>query len=162
MVLNRSFVTIVTLMMALILSACIVADTPIALTDATQNEQFHETVMAAERAFQSGEVDKMIEYYAEDAVSMPPGFPASVGKEAIDADLRYFFGEYDLDRDFTLVDFEVTGETATRTGEWTQTLTPRGGGYPIVEVGRCIFGFKQIDNEWKIAWEIWNTYEPMN
>lgn len=162
MVLNRSFATIITLLVTLILSACIVADIPISPTDATQDEQFRETVMALEAAFQSGDVDQTIEFYAEDAVSMPPGFPASVGKEAIDADLRYFFGEYDLDRDFTLVDFEVTGETATRTGEWTQTLTPRGEGDPVVEVGRCIFGFKRVDNEWKIAWEIWNTYEPMN
>jgi len=156
------FVSIVALLLSLILSACIAPDAPIPLADVTQDEQFYATVMAAEHAFQSGEVDKMIEYYAEDAISMPPGFPASVGKAAIDADLRYFFGEYELDRDFTVVDYEIAGETATRTGEWTQTLTPHAGGEPIVETGRCIFGFKQVDDEWKIAWEIWNTYEPMN
>jgi len=102
-----------------------------------------------------------IEYYAEDAVSMPPGFPVSVGKETIDADLRYFFDEFTMERDFTLVGFNVTGDAATRTGEWTQTLTPNAGGEPIVETGRCVLGFKQVDGEWKVAWEIWNTYEPI-
>ncbi len=162
MYLRPLFVSVVALLLALILGACIAPDVPISSVDATQDEQFYEIVMASERAYQSGEVDKMIEYYAEDAISMPPGFPASVGKAAIDADLRYFFDEYELDREFTVVDYEVSGETATRTGVWTQTLTPRGGGDPIIEVGRCILGFKQVDDEWKIAWEIWNTYEPMN
>ena len=45
-----------------------------------EEEQFVEAAMANERAFQSGEVDRIIEYYAEDAVSMPPGFPISRGK----------------------------------------------------------------------------------
>jgi len=128
---------------------------------ADQDARFREAVMAVETTFQSGDVDRMIEYYAEDAVSMPPGFPASVGKEAIDADLRYFFDEFTLERDFTLVGFNVTGDTATRTGVWTQTLTPKAGGEPIVETGRCVLGFKQVDGEWKVAWEIWNTYEPI-
>jgi ketosteroid isomerase-like protein len=89
---------------------------------------------------------------------MPPGFPVSTGKEAIEADLRAFFDEFDLEREFTLVDYEVTGEVATRTGEWTQTLTPKAGGDPIVETGRCVLGFKKVGDEWKVAWEIWNTY----
>jgi ketosteroid isomerase-like protein len=125
-----------------------------------EEEQFVEAAMANENAFQSGDVDRIIEFYAEDAVSMPPGFPVSAGKEAIEADLRFFFDEFDLEREFTLVDYEVTGEYATRSGEWTQTLTPKAGGDPVVETGRCLLGFKKVGDEWKVAWEIWNTYEP--
>lgn len=124
-------------------------------------DQFREIVMEAEYAYQSGDVDRIIAYYAEDAVSMPPGFPVSAGREAIEADLRFFFDEFTMDREFTLTDIEVSGDTASRTGEWTQTLAPKAGGDPIVEVGRCVIGFKKVDNEWKIAWEIWNTYEPV-
>ena len=56
------------------------------------------------------------------------------------------------------MDYTIAGETATRTGEWTQTLTPTDGSEPIVETGRCVLGFKKVDGEWKVAWEIWNTY----
>jgi ketosteroid isomerase-like protein len=115
--------------------------------------------MAVEDAYQSEDVDRMIEYYADDALSMPPGFPMSVGKEAIEADLRFFFDEFTMEREFTLVNVEVSGNYATRLGEWTQTLTPKAGGDPIVETGRCVLGFKLIDGEWKVTWEIWNTYE---
>jgi ketosteroid isomerase-like protein len=54
----------------------------------------------------------------------------------------------------------MAGDYATRTGEWTQVLTPTDGGEPITEVGRCVVAFKKVAGEWKVAWEIWNTFEP--
>ena len=124
-------------------------------------DQFREAVMATENAFQSGDVDRIIEFYAEDAISMPPGFPVSIGKDAIEADLRFFFDEFALEREFTLVDYEIAGDYATRWGEWTQTLTPKAGGDPVIETGRCTLGWKRFGDEWKVVWEIWNTYEPL-
>lgn len=128
--------------------------------EAAHEEKFVEAVWANENAFQAGDVDRIIEFYAEDAVSMPPGFPVSAGKEAIEADLRFFFDEFVLEREFTLVDYEIAGDYATRQGEWTQTLTPKAGGDPVIETGRCTLGFKKFGDEWKVVWEIWNTYEP--
>jgi ketosteroid isomerase-like protein len=128
------------------------------ISEADSGKEFVETVWAYEKAFQAGDVDQVIEFYAPDAVSLPPGYPKSVGREAIEADLRGFFGEFALERDFVLVDFEVVGNYATRLGEWTQTLTPKAGGDDIVETGRCILGWRKINGEWKVVWEIWNTY----
>jgi ketosteroid isomerase-like protein len=154
---NRSLATIAVLLIALVLGACQQSATP---TQETEQEQaFVETVWAYEDAFQAGDVDRLIEFYAEDAISLPPGFPASKGKEAIEADLGFFFDEFALERDFSLVDYEITGDSATRLGEWTQTLTPTAGGDPIFETGRCILGWTRINGEWKVVWEIWNTYE---
>lgn len=166
---NRFIIISVIVLVALLVGACqpievqpgnVAPEQEAAAQQGVEEEQFVEAAMANEHAFQSGDVDQIIEFYAEDAVSMPPGFPISNGKETIEADLRFFFEEFSLDREFTLVDYEVTGEYATRTGEWTQTLTPKAGGDPIVETGRCVLGFKKVDNEWKVAWEIWNTEEP--
>jgi ketosteroid isomerase-like protein len=162
------YVPFVFALIALILGACqpivtqpesVAPEQDSAAQQKAEEERFVEAAMANENAFQSGDVGQIIEFYAEDAVSMPPGFPVSTGKEAIEADLRAFFDEFDLDREFTLVDYEVTGDYATRQGEWTQTLTPKAGGDPIVETGRCVLGFKKVGDEWKVAWEIWNTYE---
>jgi ketosteroid isomerase-like protein len=81
-----------------------------------------------------------------------------VGRDAIEADLRFFFDEFELEREFGLSDYEVVGDYATRLGEWTQTLTPAGGGEDIVETGRCMLGWSNTDGEWKVVWEIWNTF----
>ena len=128
------------------------------LDDAAEAE-FLDAVMAAETAFQSEDPVQAASYYTEDAVSMPPGFPPSHGKETIQADLAYYFDSFDMEREFNLVSYTIDGNTATRTGAWTQTLTPTDGSDPFVETGQCVFGWEKVDGEWKIAWEIWNTYD---
>jgi ketosteroid isomerase-like protein len=127
--------------------------------EAASKQSFLRTVWAFEEAFQRGDVDQIIGFYAPHAVDYPPGFPPSEGREAIEADLRWFFGEFDLDREFDLVDYRVAGNYGTRLGEWTQTLTPTAGGDPIDETGRCMVGFERKRGQWKVVWEIWNYYE---
>jgi ketosteroid isomerase-like protein len=124
---------------------------------AGSGKKFVETALAYEEAFQAEDVDRVIEFYAPDAVSFPPGYPTSVGRETIEADLQWFFDTFELERDFELAEYEVVGNYATRLGEWTQTLTPAEGD-PIVETGRCMLGWRKINGEWKVVWEIWNTY----
>ena len=130
---KRHVLAILVLPVLLILGACQPADTPRSGEDS--GKEFVDTLWAFEEAFQSGDVDQVIEFYAPDAVSLPPGYPPSVGREAIEADLRYFFDEFALERKFELVDYEVVGNYATRLGEWTQTLTPEGEAEPSVETG---------------------------
>ena len=123
-------------------------------------EQFVAAAMALEQAYQDEDLEKVIAFYADDATSFAPGFPADAGKEAIKMAYQGFFDAYDIQRDFQLASVDMAGDFATRTGEWTQVLTPVDGGEPITEVGRCVIAFKQVDGEWKVAWEIWNTFEP--
>ena len=125
---------------------------------AAAEQAFVDTVMAAETALQSEDAALAASYYAEDAVSMPPGYPPSFGREAIQGDLEFYFDSFDIERDFSLMNYEINGDNATRMAEWTQTLVPTDGNEPIVEQGQCILGFEKIDGEWKIAWEIWNTH----
>lgn len=144
------------------LSACVPAPTPGTQADsAAQVEQFRKTVLAAEEAFQSGDADRALAFYADDAISNPPGFPPVVGKAALKANLVAFFDAYSMSRKFQLVAVDVSGDYATRQGEWTNTLTPKAGGKPITETGRCVLGWKKVNGEWKVAWDIWNTYEPV-
>jgi len=163
---NRMFSVIGLLAcLVLTLSACAPVALPASASDtqaatSAQVEQFRKSVLAAEEAFQSGNVDRIIGYYADDAISNPPGFPVSKGKTAIKADLQTYFDTYAMKRDFKLISVDVAGDYATRYGEWSQTLTPKAGGDPITETGRCVLGWKKVNGEWKVAWEIWNTYEP--
>ena len=91
---------------------------------------------------------------------MPPGFPASVGRESIEADLESYFDAFNTEREFNLIDYEVSGDTGTRTAEWTQTLTPTDGGEALCrDLVAASWAIEKVDGEWKVAWEIWNTYE---
>ena len=146
---------------AALLSACQPVRSKAELGNAAlaEKEQFTKVAMGLEEAYQAGDLDRTIADYADDAISQPPGFPTSRGKEAIKADYKAFFDAYNLRRDFKLAGVTIDGDTATRFGDWTQVLTPKDGSAPTSEVGRCVVGFKKVNGEWKVAYEIWNTYQ---
>lgn len=134
----------------------VVAEAP---PEADLKAQVEKAVWAFEDAFQAGDVDRLMALYTDDAISLPPGLPKTEGKADLEAGLREFFDTFTLERDFKLVDIDVFGDKATRLGEWTQTITPKAGGEPVVETGRCILGYQKVGDEWLVGWEIWNTYE---
>lgn len=126
----------------------------------SEEEQFMAAILAHEEAYQNEDWETFVNFYAEDAISHAPGFPTDAGKAAITTAVQGFFDAYDLERTFEVADFEIHGDFATRTGAWTQVLTPTDGSEPITEVGRCVLGWQKFDGEWKVIWEIWNTYNP--
>lgn len=146
----------------LFLTACqpIRPEAAIQADASSDQDQFIQAALGLEEAYQQEDLERTLNFYADKAVSQPPGFRTDVGKEAIRASYQAFFEAYELKRDFKLAGIKIEGDTATRFGEWTQVLTPKDGGDPITEVGRCVVGFQKINNEWKVVWEIWNTYAP--
>jgi ketosteroid isomerase-like protein len=149
-----------------LVSALLLACQPIQPQSAGQasalsaEEQFIQVAMELEEAYQQKDLARVVSFYADDAISQPPGLPNDMGKEAIKVAYQALFDGYNIKRDFHLANVDISGDFATRTGEWTQVLTPIDGGEPITEVGRCVLGFKKVDGEWKVAWEIWNTFAP--
>lgn len=122
--------------------------------------QFTQVVYEVEAAAEAKDLDRLMEFYADDVVTILPGVPPLEGKAAVRADWENFFNTFDLDREARLVYVHVDGDTAVRRMEWTNTLTPKDGGETIIDTGNCIVGFKKVDDEWKIAWEIAATYAP--
>lgn len=149
-------------MLGVLLSACqpIRPMAEVQAATLSEEEEFTKAALGFEEAYQQADLERTINFYADNAISQPPGYRTDVGKEAIRASYQAFFDGYEFERDFKLAGIKIEGNTATRFGEWTQVLTPKDGGEPITEVGRCIVGFEKINDEWKVVWEIWNTYEP--
>jgi len=158
----RRTVSLIALLVTLLATACQPIRPTGKLSTSAQSEEaaFTKAALGLEEAYQAEDLERTINFYADNAVSQPPGFRTDVGKAAIRASYQSFYDTYALKRDFKLAGIKIEGNTATRFGEWTQVLTPKAGGDPITEVGRCVVGFQKIDGEWKVVWEIWNTYEP--
>lgn len=121
--------------------------------------EFKTVIFAAEEAMKAADVDRLMEFYADDVVTMLPGLPPLRGKEEVRADWENFFNTYSLNRDAKLVYANVSGDSAVRRMEWTNTLTPKDGSEQIAETGTCVVGFKKIGGEWKIVWEIASVFE---
>ena len=128
---------------------------------ADESMDLEEAIWAYEDAFVAGDVDQLMAFFTETASSYPPAMEPVVGKQAIEEFYTGMFGTYKLERTFEVLESTVSGEYATRLGEWTNTLTPLSGdGEAIVEVGHCMFGYKLVDGEWLVDWQIWNTFTP--
>jgi ketosteroid isomerase-like protein len=119
-----------------------------------------EAINKYEEAYAAGDIETLMTVYVGDeATWYPPGGAKVQGLADIEANWRDFLGNYTVERDAELVNVDIDGNKATRLMEWTNTLNPKDGSDPIVETGRCMLGYEKVDDEWKVAWEIWNTYE---
>jgi hypothetical protein len=70
--------------------------TPLISTDTGREAQVREASAAWDEAFNAENVAQLMELYAEDAVSMPPGAPALEGKDAIQSDFEFIFDNFDV------------------------------------------------------------------
>ena len=161
---NRLFTPALVLGSLLFLTSCTQAPAP-AQPDSRVADQKAitelETAWAAD--YQSKDLEKIVRYYADDAIFMDAGISGEVkGKEAIRAGLKMFLE----DKNFALafapmgVEGSIGGDLGFSHGTYTATMTDRKTQKPITETGKyvCVYR-KQGDGSWKSILDI-NTPDP--
>lgn len=144
-------------------SIVIDAGGPITATDPDQiraEEEFRLAAKAKEEALYAGEIERVMSYYADDVVSMQPGMADVVGKTILGEGMRPYLEANTIVGKLTLKGFWVSGDYATRYAGWEEVITPKDGGKPIHQSGRCFLGWKKIDGEWKVVSEFVNYLVP--
>ena len=106
---------------------------------------------AFEAAWNEGDWAALTAMYTDDAVIMPPGSEAVEGTEAI---LAFFdAGSGDVSLELTTLEvFSVEG-AALEVGSWV--MTAADGSH--ADHGNYMAAFKQTDDGWKIARDMWNS-----
>jgi ketosteroid isomerase-like protein len=125
---------------------------PVVSANTGREGQIREASLAWDVAFNAEDLEGIMELYADDAVSMPPGFTTSVGKLAIQADLEFLFDNFDLLHETTIVDILVSGTLAVE--QATYEMWELGA---LVESGKHIVVRKKSGRSWKVVKEIWNV-----
>src|SRR5713226_1065889 len=109
-------------------------------------------------ALNAGDVDAWVGEFAEDAVQMPPHFPANLGKPAVRAWSQGFLNLFRCQFALTVNEVWVAGDWALERGRYTITLAPKGGGAPRDEVGKYITVYeRKAESSWKMSRDIWNS-----
>jgi ketosteroid isomerase-like protein len=113
----------------------------------------------AAAAAEGRDVERILSYWTEDAVVMPPGFPSLVGKEALRA---YVEGSlripgFRITWESSRVELSADGRLAYMFGRNAVTMNGPDGN-PVTSEGRAVTIWRrEPDGEWRCAVDIWNA-----
>jgi ketosteroid isomerase-like protein len=120
----------------------------------------HQRVLEASR---SGDMDALVNLYADDAVVMPPNDTTLYGKEEIGAWWQEYFQWFQIassietDRDITIAD-----DQAFQRAVLSIVIVPKRGGARIRDEVRTLTVWRLgAGGAWKISHEIWNSTKPV-
>ena len=146
------YLVVVILLLAVIVWAIgAIPSAPVVSADKGRESQIREASKAWDEAFNAEDLDALMELYVEGAVSMPPGFPALEGKEAISQDFEYIFANFNWEHETTIVDLLMSGNVAVERG--TYKMSDESG---IIEEGKHIVVRQKHGRAWLVVREIWN------
>jgi ketosteroid isomerase-like protein len=110
-------------------------------------------------ASQGREVEAILSYWTDDAVVLPPGLPAVIGKTAL---REYVQGSmlipgFNITWSSSDVAFSPDGNTAYMVSENSVTMNDADG-KPATTAGRAVTIWRRDpDGEWRCAVDIWNA-----
>jgi len=111
----------------------------------------------------SKDAEKLAAHYADDAVLMSPGVPASIGKEAIGKTLKEMVTDPALSLKFQASKVEVakTGDVGYTQGSYTMTMTDPNSKQVIHDHGSYVTTYRKLpDGSWKAVADIASSEVP--
>lgn len=112
------------------------------------------------KAYNAGDIDRIISIYADNAVQIPPNRPPNIGKEAIRGVYQWELDRFNTEFENEVVDVHVSDNLAFVRSSWTVILIPKGGGESIKFNGSLVFIHQRQQNStWKVICESWSNEE---
>lgn len=117
----------------------------------TANSQFSANVRAGNAAA------LVSDFYAPDAILMPPNAPAQRGRDAIRAYWTAALATGAFEVTLTSDDVMQSRDLAVETGRYNLTVTPKGATQAAHETGKYIVVWKKAGERWWAARDIFNS-----
>lgn len=145
---------------------------------ATDVQSIKETIKDWNAAINAADIDRIVSFFADDAVRIPPNEPAAIGKEAIRANYKGMFDYITIHEDMVVRDVSVRDDLAVshlafsammtlkESGELGKTgksgnsgaldpMAPIEKGLPTKGNGILVLR-KQPSGPWKLLYYIWS------
>lgn len=120
---------------------------------ARQNEAFRANARA-------GNLDRLMDYYSDSAVIMPPNAPAAAGRDAVRQVWSSFIGMGTVDLRLTTDDVSQSCDMASERGSYELTVTPKEGGAPVHDIGKYVVVWRKLNGQWRAVTDIFNSNMP--
>ena len=116
-----------------------------------------------DQAVLSGDVDKIMSFYTDDAMRMPPNRPLIKGIKAIRDDHQSFHEKNNMTESKNISEeVIICGDWVIARGTSTETYVPKSGGEPEQDTSKWIITYKrQSDGQFKIHHEMFNSDLPV-
>ena len=102
-------------------------------------------------AVNKNDIDSLKEILTEDAVWIPPGMPALMGKVAIVDWMNPFFENYTYEFNVENPDLRGAGDWAVEHASFVSRVAPKDGGEHTEQHGKYIMIWRwEKDNKWRI------------
>lgn len=116
-----------------------------------------------ETAVENQNLSEIMEFYSEDAISMPSYQPMLKGKEAIrqHSEKEMQSGYKMTNIDLTTTEVFESGDMIFEIGTYDVTMTPPDNTQSITDNGKYLTVWQRQNGELKIKTEMWNTNTSM-
>ena len=107
-------------------------------------------------AYNAKDAAKVASLYADDAVLLPPNLPMVKGRANIEAHFKGEIQQGVTNLQLKPMESVISGSQAFEAG--TSTATVPGG---QTDQGKYLVVLKRVGNDWKIAYDIYNSDAPL-
>ncbi len=132
-------------------------------------ESSSNAIQALEEAqnqdFNAKNVNRVLSYYADNAVMISPGEPTARGKQAVQAALTQLLSDPAFLLQFHAEEIKVakSGDLGYTQGTYALTVTDPISHKPITDKGSYVTTYgKQTDGSWKVLTDIITSQTPMS
>jgi len=140
----------IALLIILVVSACTTAPMDIKKDIDKVNQSFMTAIT-------NQDVDALMDHYTSDIIILPAHKAEVKGTEAVrkmwEDSFKYGMGELKV----STTEAIAHGNTATEHGIYEYYTK----GNQLVDNGKYVVYWKKVNNQWKMAWDIWNSSNPM-
>ena len=110
-------------------------------------------------AYSNRDLDKIVDQYAPDALSMPAHHPAMRGHDEIRRWYERRVGDYTMNAMSQTDSVDIIGDLAITSGIFRVTRAPEEGVAGLDHGGRFLTVMRRIDGEWRL-WRDMDTPSP--
>jgi ketosteroid isomerase-like protein len=120
-----------------------------------------QTSMDLAAALRSRDVAKVMAFFADDALILPPGRDFVGGRKEIETLVKDVLAKNTLELAFSSLGSSGAGNLGFDLGQYELTLKPEGGGAKTKSHGKYLAVLKQDAQErWRLGYLSWNSSDP--
>ncbi|MEA5259095.1 nuclear transport factor 2 family protein [Arcicella aquatica] len=108
----------------------------------------------------TGNLALMSSIMADDITVIVPNTPVVYGKPAGEAFLKSWFDAFIIEIEYIPEKIQISQDLAYEWCTYYQTTTDKSSGEKASEIGRIMWIFKKVNNQWLQSFAIWNTIDP--